>query len=353
VPERACRNTSPRRTLVALCTAAVAGVGGLVLVPTGYADPAPTLDEVKVQVDDLHHKAEQATERYNAATDELAGIQRRLASAEADVERQQAKVAELAADMGGFAAASYRAGGIDPTLSALMASDPGDFLARASVVDAFANQQADQLATVAAERRRLEQNRLLADEELNRLTAVEAELAEQQATVEKHLADAQRLLDSLEAEQRAALEAEQAERARVAAAEQASRGGGHESDVPPDVPASGRAQVAVDFALAQLGEPYSYGSEGPDSWDCSGLTMKAWAQAGVSLPRSSSAQIGVGTRVSKSQLQPGDLVFFYSPISHVGIYLGNGQIVHATHPGDVVSVDPMSYMPFSGATRPG
>jgi cell wall-associated NlpC family hydrolase len=119
------------------------------------------------------------------------------------------------------------------------------------------------------------------------------------------------------------------------------------------VPASGRAQVAVDFALAQLGEPYSYGAEGPDSWDCSGLTMKAWAQAGVSLPRSSSAQIGVGTRVSKSQLQPGDLVFFYSPISHVGIYLGNGQVVHATHPGDVVSVDPMSYMPFSGATRPG
>ena len=124
------------------------------------------MDEVKVQVDDLNHKAEQAAERYNAATDELAEIQRRLASAESNVERQEAKVAELAADMGGFAAASYRAGGIDPTLSALMASDPGDFLARASVVDAFANQQADQLATVAAERRRLEQDRLLADEEL-------------------------------------------------------------------------------------------------------------------------------------------------------------------------------------------
>jgi cell wall-associated NlpC family hydrolase len=81
--------------------------------------------------------------------------------------------------------------------------------------------------------------------------------------------------------------------------------------------------------------------------------MMAWAQAGVSLPRSSSAQIGVGTRVSLSQLEPGDLVFFYSPISHVGIALGDGQVVHATHPGDVVSVDPISYMPFAGATRPG
>jgi cell wall-associated NlpC family hydrolase len=81
--------------------------------------------------------------------------------------------------------------------------------------------------------------------------------------------------------------------------------------------------------------------------------MKAWAAAGVSLPRSSGAQIGVGTRVSLSQLQPGDLVFFYSPISHVGIYLGGGELVHATHPGDVVSIDPISTMPFSGATRPG
>jgi peptidoglycan DL-endopeptidase CwlO len=354
VPEHDRRNSSPRRALVALCTAAVTCVGGLALAPAGHADPSLTLEQVKTQVDDLNHQAEQAAERFNAATDKLAEIQRRLESAQANAERQQQRVSEVTADMGGFAAATYRAGGIDPTLNALMASDPAEFLAEASVVDAYANQQADQLAAVASERQRLEQNRLLADEELNRLKAVEADLAEQKAAVEKHLADAQKLLDGLEAEERAQLDAERAAREREAAAERTSRSGTEAADEPlPDVPASGRAKVAVDFALAQLGEPYQWAAEGPGSWDCSGLTMMAWREAGVSLPRSSGAQISVGTRVSKSQLQPGDLVFFYSPISHVGIYLGGGEIIHATHPGDVVSIDPISYMPFSGATRPG
>ena len=344
------RSRFPHRVLIAVGTAAITGLGGLMLAPAGYADPKPTLEEVRTQVDDLHHKAEQATERYNAATDELAQVKRRLAKALAAVESQQAKVDELTADMAGFAAASYRAGGIDPTLNALVAEDPTEFLAKASVIDAYANQQADQLAAVAAEQQRLEQGRLLADEENNRLKAVEADIAKQQATIERHLAEAEELLASLEAEELAKLEAERLARQRAAAADRASRGGGSES---PDIPASGKGKIALDFALAQLGDPYVYGAEGPDAWDCSGLTMTAWAQAGVSLPRSSSAQIGVGTRVSYSQLQPGDLVFFYNPISHVGIYAGNDQVVHATHPGDVVSLDPMSYMPFSGATRPG
>jgi peptidoglycan DL-endopeptidase CwlO len=345
------RRNNPRRVLVALGTAAIAGLGGLMFAPAGHADPEPTLDEVREQVDELYHKAEQASERYNAATDELAQVKRHLAKAQAAAESQQQKVDELAADVAGFAAASYRAGGIDPTLNALIADDPAEFLAKASVIDAYATQQADQFAAIATEQRRLEQSRLLADEELNRLKAVEADLAEQQRTIDAHLAKAEELLATLEAEERAKLEAERVAREREAAADRASRGGG--SETPPDVPASGKGQTALNFALAQLGEPYSYGAEGPDAWDCSGLTMVAWAQAGVSLPRSSSAQIGVGTRVSYSQLQPGDLVFFYSPISHVGIYAGGGQVVHATHPGDVVSLDPMSYMPFSGATRPG
>ena len=169
--------------------------------------------------------------------------------------------------MGGFAAATYRAGGIDPTLNALVADDPAEFLAKASTIDAYANQRSEQLAAVAAEQQRLEQSRLLADEELSRLKAVEADLTRQQATIEKHLADAQQLLDSLEAEERSQLEAERVARERAAAAERASRGGGSEAPLP-NVPASGKGQIAVDFALAQLGEPYSYGSEGPD---CLGL----------------------------------------------------------------------------------
>lgn len=351
MPEHHRRTTSPRRVLVALCTAAVTAIGGLTSAQVGYADPELTLEQVQERVDELHHTAEQATERYNAATDELADIERRLARSQKNVETQQAKVKNLTADMGGFAAAAYRNGSIDPTMQALLAEDPEEFLAQASVIDAYASQQADQLSAVAAERQQLEQISLLADEELGRFKAVETVLEEEAAEVERLLADAEELLDGLEAEERAQLEAE-----RAAAAERESRAAEREaedSEPAPDVPASERAQVAVDFAMAQLGDPYQWGGNGPNSWDCSGLTKAAWAQAGVSLPRSSYQQIGVGTRVSRDQLAPGDLVFFYSPISHVGIYIGDGMMVHATKPGDVVSVDPINQMPFSGATRPG
>ena len=125
------------------------------------------------------------------------------------------------------------------------------------------------------------------------------------------------------------------------------------SRVIGEVAASGAAGAAVQQALAQVGDAYVYGATGPDAFDCSGLTMFAWAAAGVSLPHSSSAQMGSGTPVSIDALQPGDLVFYYSPVSHVGMYIGNGQIVHASNPSSPVSVAPVFSMPYSGAVRPG
>ena len=105
----------------------------------------------------------------------------------------------------------------------------------------------------------------------------------------------------------------------------------------PDVAASGSAGAAVQFAMAQVGDAYVYGAAGPDAYDCSGLTMAAWGAAGVALPHSSSAQYGSGPHISASALQPGDLVFYYSPISHVGMYIGNGMIVHAANPSTGVA----------------
>jgi len=122
--------------------------------------------------------------------------------------------------------------------------------------------------------------------------------------------------------------------------------------VPTVVAHTAAAQVAVDTALAQVGDPYVWGAEGPDAFDCSGLTLYAWSAAGVSLPHSSSMQSTVGTAVAYSDLQPGDLVFFYSPVSHVAMYIGDGLIVSAPHSGDVVKVMPISYMPeYAGARR--
>lgn len=325
----------------------------MTLITQSSADPKPTISEVREQVDALYLQAEQATERYNAATDELTEVQRRIERAQASVDRQQEAVDTVRAQIGAYAAATYRSGGIvDPTLQTLLAESPEEFLAQASVMNAFAGQQAESLASAADVSRSYETARLMADEEMTRQQAIEATLETEKATVEQLLADAQEILDELEAEELEQLEEDREENSEIPDRDEDDEAEEDEETTDPP-PVSGRAGVVVDFALAQVGEPYAWGGNGPDSWDCSGLTSAAWAEAGVSLPRSSGSQIGVGTRVSKSQLEPGDLVFYYSPISHVGIYIGGGEIVHATHPGDVVSVDDVDLMPFAGATRPG
>lgn len=349
MPKHRRKSPQPRRALVALCTASFTVTSGIALAQSGFADPEPTLEEIKDEVDELYHKAEQATERYNGATDELKEVERRLDRAEASVKKQEKKLAEAMAGIANFATASYQSGGIDPTLRTLLADDPDKFIAEMSVLDAYAKQQTASLDAATEQRLQLEQTRLLAEEERERLEAVEQQLEDEQETIENHLAEAEEILDDLEAEERERLD--ELQREREAEAEEASR---DERESLPDVPASEKGQAAADFVLAQVGEPYVYAASGPDAWDCSGLTQAAWAYAGVSITRTSSSQVYDGTRVSSDQLAPGDLVFYYSPISHVGIYIGDGQIVHATHPGDVVSVDPVfGYMPYAGATRPG
>jgi cell wall-associated NlpC family hydrolase len=119
----------------------------------------------------------------------------------------------------------------------------------------------------------------------------------------------------------------------------------------PAAAATPAAQVAVNTAMAQLGKPYVWAGAGPNVFDCSGLTQYAFAAAGVALPHSSKAQAGHGTYVPRENLQPGDLVFFYSPISHMGIYIGNGQMVHAPSSGDVVKVTSLAYMPNYATAR--
>jgi cell wall-associated NlpC family hydrolase len=362
--EQLCRTGRARPKFAAVAAISVITiVGGLALSAPVSADPKPTLAEVQRRVDELHGQAEEASERYNAAAETLAEIERRLAAAENDAQRQEARVQKLTADMGGFAAATYRAGGLDPTVQAMLADDPDDFLARSSVIDAYATQQAEQLNAVAAERQQLEQKRLIVDEELSRQAAIKAVLAAEKKTVDSLVAEQEELLAKLTAEEKARIAREQ-ERARLAAlaerdeaSERISRSSGS-STPAPDVPASGRAAIAVRAALSKIGAPYVYGTAGPNTFDCSGFTSWAWAQAGVSLSHSSSVQATQGTRVSVSQLQPGDILFYDSPVSHVAMYIGDGMVVHASNPQTDVTTAPMyqaggSAKPFAGAMRPG
>ena len=170
------------------------------------------------------------------------------------------------------------------------------------------------------------------------------------------------MLASLRAPARARIEAARREAVTDARTQRADAPRAQRSDAPRasrsarrqsySGPASGRATVAIRTAYAQLGDPYRWGGTGPSSFDCSGLTSFAWRAAGVSLPHSSSAQYGSGRKVSRSDLRPGDLVFFYSPISHVGIYIGGGRMIDAPYPGTSVRITRISQLPYSGAVRP-
>ncbi|MFF9172500.1 C40 family peptidase, partial [Streptomyces sp. NPDC014793] len=162
--------------------------------------------------------------------------------------------------------------------------------------------------------------------------------------VQGKLAEAQKLLNTLTAKEKAALAAEQ---------QRANRSSSDRVDLGNDSSASGRAAAAFSAAQSKIGSPYVYGATGPSSYDCSGLTSWAYAQAGVSIPRTSEAQSGIGTRLTRSQLQVGDLVFFFNDLHHVGLYAGNGQILHAPRTGTVVRYESMDTIggPFMFGVR--
>ncbi|HTJ72331.1 MAG TPA: C40 family peptidase [Actinospica sp.] len=122
---------------------------------------------------------------------------------------------------------------------------------------------------------------------------------------------------------------------------------------PVAYPGESRGEIALQFALAQIGKPYVYGGTGPDAYDCSGLTQRAWDAAGVWIPRTSQEQAGIGTGVPLSQARLGDLVVFYADASHVGIYAGNGMVVVAPHRGAFIRLEQIAWMPVYAVRRPG
>lgn len=320
-----------KRTATVLATLCITALSGSVLVaaPT-FAEP--DVDDVQARVDSLYKKAEQASERYNDARLQLEKAQKRLTALQADLARQRQKFEAVRSDMAASVVSQYQGQALSTTTQVLLAKDPDAFLDQVATVSGFNDQQSEMMADFAVQSQQLEMRQAAAKRELDRIAATKKTLAAEKSEIDDKAAEAKDLLDRLEA--RAAPVSRSAERL-------------------PNVPVSGRAGAAVSYALAQVGDAYVYGAAGPSAFDCSGLTMMAWAQAGVGLPHSSGAQMGSGSPVSQSDLQPGDLVFYYSPVSHVGIYIGNGQIVHAANPSTGVQVSPVFSMPYSGAVRPG
>jgi len=344
---------SPRTTARSLLVALVASAGVLSVLPgTSSADPKPTLAQVEVRMNALNAKVDDAVEAYANAKIDLSAASRRAAVAQARVKAAQAQLDAVKRRMGSVAAAAYRSGGADQFVELINTSTPQTFLDRAASLDRIAAGQSAQMAAAATARHRLSAVQAEAAHERAAQAAITTKMAKQKATIQSALAEQQRLFSSLKADQQRKLRAAQrAAAARAQAQARASRSRSY--DVPTYTgPASGRAAVAVQEAYRKLGSPYQWGASGPSRFDCSGLTMWVWAKAGVSLPHSSQAQYSSGRHVNRSDVQPGDLVFFGSPIHHVGIYIGNGQMISAPHSGDVVKIQDAFRSDYAGAVRP-
>jgi peptidoglycan DL-endopeptidase CwlO len=312
---------------------------------------------VQRQVDQLNRQAEQAAERYNTAKVELTDTTRQLRAARNKYAATQRRLDAMQVLVGRIAVASYKSGGLDSSVQLLLSDDPTGFLRQAADLTQVTKHQDHLLADMQAARLSAAVDRKAVAEQQARAKDLQGEIAAEKRTIEGKLATARALLGRLEAKQRAQLmSVRQAATDRALGARsdamRASRSS-RDGDFPTyDGPASGRAAVAVKTAFAQLGDPYQWGAAGPGSFDCSGLTMYSWGAAGVSLPHSSSAQYSAVPHVSISNLQPGDLVFYYSPISHVGIYIGGGRVIDAPYPGLSVHISGLYSMPLVGAGRP-
>ncbi|WP_445284756.1 NlpC/P60 family protein [Streptomyces sp. DSM 118148] len=339
------RPKQPSRTRVTVLTTAAAAA---VALSANAANAAPSeklgKDEVKAKVDKLYEEAEQATEKYNGANEKQQKLQKEISTIQDNVARGQQELNKLRDGLGSLATAQYRSGGIDPSVQLFLSADPDDYLDKASTLDQLSAQQVEALKKIQDKQRQLAQQRAEATEKLKDLASTRTELGNKKKEVQGKLAEAQKLLNTLTAKEKAALAAEQ---------QRANRSSSERVDLGNDTSASGRAAAAFSAAQSKIGSPYVYGATGPSSYDCSGLTSWAYAQAGVSIPRTSEAQAGIGTRLTRSQLQVGDLVFFFNDLHHVGLYAGNGQVLHAPRTGTVVRYESMDTIggPFMFGVR--
>ncbi|MGH2812743.1 MAG: NlpC/P60 family protein [Actinomycetota bacterium] len=325
---------STRRSLAAIF---MFGLLQPLIAPATLVQAAPTRDSVRERIDSLGLEISRVDEEFNLARLELEEAERRIRDLEHEKAEADARLASLQKTTTDRAVAVYRAG-LPKVFTILLDSQSlSDFQRKMSV-----------LGSVQRWETRLVEELEIYRERSDELTAsLNAEASAKRQIVET-VAARRRNLEGMVADQRALLR-------RIEAADRPKP-----PPPPPapvvvaSVPSSSSAAVAVQVAYQQLGKPYRWGASGPDAYDCSGLTMYAWGKAGVSLPHSSRAQWGATKRVARSDLQPGDLLFYHSPIHHVAIYVGGGKMIHAVHAGEPVGLHPIDYVrEYVGAGRPG
>ena len=340
-------------------TSLLATVLLLAIAVPSYASPAAIADKqkqaltVKAQVDALDVKMELASEDYNKASDRYKHVTAKVKTTQAHLVALTTHQDQLQGSLGVRADGMYRNG---PTglISVLLGSRTfDDFASTWDMLNQVNKQDASTVQELKDTRVQVKsaENTLLA-QQVDAKTQFKT-MTTRKSQITAQLVERKNALAGVEAEVAALQAADEAKRLAAARAlvtrRGGSSGGGGGGHYPtPTIPAHG---TVVEFARSRLGLPYVWAASGPNSFDCSGLALWCYAKVGISLPHSSRDQINVGQRVSLADLQPGDLVFFGSPIHHVGIYIGGGQMIHAPHTGDVVKISPLEGN-FAGASRP-
>ncbi|HSX97160.1 MAG TPA: NlpC/P60 family protein [Streptomyces sp.] len=327
------RPKQPSRARVTVLTTAAAAAVAL-SSQAANAAPAekPSKDEVKAKVHKLYEDAGRATDKLNGAEEKQEKLEKEISTIQDNVAKGQEELNELREGIGLAASAQYRSGGIDSSIQLFLSADPDDYLDKAATLDQLTSQQVDALKKIQDKQRTLAQQRQEATEKLEDLADTRETLAKKKKEVQGKLAAAQKLLNTLTAAEKSALDEQET---------RASRDAGERVELGNEAPASNYGAAALAAADTQLGKPYVSGGSGPNSYDCSGLTQWAYAQAGVSISRTTYTQQNDGTKIGRDQLKPGDLVFFNN-LGHVGLYAGNGMIIHAPYPGKVVRYESMS-----------
>lgn len=310
------------------------------LLSPAVSEAAPTRASTQAELDKLAKQISVLDEEHNLAKVRLAELDRQIKDVERTKSQADQTVKTLKTTASARAAAVYRVGLPDVVLTFLTSRSVGEFTQRMSVVSKVGDWESGVMEDlqIASERSDERTEKLRSAKE--RADAIRSSITGRRSQLEGAVSQQRALLARLAAQEAAAT------RSRVAPPKPA----------PVQIvqlPESGSARIAVKTAYDQIGKPYRWGAAGPGSFDCSGLTMYAWRAAGVSLPHSSRAQFGATKRVAREDLQPGDLVFFGSPIHHVGIYIGNGNMINSPETGDYVGIRSMARRDYVGAGRPG
>lgn len=354
-----------KRGLLTAAVTVVCAVTVLAAPGTAFAAPAPPpppgatasvtvvvtdkdLEDVRKKLEKLYRAAAVATEEYNAAEEKARKQSAEIVRLAEKIAEGRERLDDLKDRAGAAAAAQYRGGGLPPEARLMLSDSPQAFLDGADRVRRGEHAAKGLLAEMTRTQQDLEQYAKDADAQWKKLEAGRKAKAEAQKKIEKQIEAAEKVESELEQEERerlARLERQAADRAQAS-----WLGSGILDEI--DGKATPQGKKAVAYATAQIGKPYQWGAEGPNTYDCSGLTSQAWISAGLAMPRTSQAQWQQLERVAVKDMRPGDLIIYFGDASHVGMYVGDGVMVHAPRPGRSVTLAGAGSMPILGVVRP-